>query len=314
MARKTLLFIYNPTAGKGVLKPKLSEVIEEFMKAKYEVTIYATQREHEATELVASKSENYDRIVCSGGDGTMHEVMEGLMQLPKEKRRPCGYIPAGTVNDFANSLVLPGKVEEDARVAVSEHISTYDIGSMNGNYFNYIAAFGAFTSVSYETPQSFKNVMGKAAYFLEGLIQLPSIQPYHLIIRGDNGIEIEDDFIFGMVTNARSVGGFPVFNKTALKLNDGVFEGVFVRNPKNPMELQSVVNAFLTKNTNEQIVAFRSSCFEILCEQEVSYTLDGEDGGNFKEVVIENHKAAVSYANADKKHSRKTKGKQVKKE
>lgn len=300
MEQKKLLFIYNPTAGKGVLKQKLSDVIEEFMKAEYEVTIYATRREHEATELVFELSENYDRIVCSGGDGTLHEVTEGLMQLPEEKRRPCGYIPAGTVNDFANALALPGKPEEDAKVAVSGKINSYDIGSMNGSYFNYIAAFGAFTSVSYETPQSFKNAMGRAAYFIEGLIKLPSIHPYHLIIRGDKGIEIEDDFIFGMVTNARSVGGFPIFRKTKMELNDGVFEGVFVKNPKNPIELQSVVNAFLTESSNDQIIAFRSSKFEILCDDEVSYTLDGEDGGNFKKVVIKNHKAAVYYANADK--------------
>ncbi len=298
MERKKLLFIYNPVAGKELLRPKLSEVIETFMKEDYLVTIFATRREHEATELVTELSAAYDRIVCSGGDGTIHEVMDGLMQLPEEERRPCGYIPAGTVNDFANSMFIPNKVEEAANVAVKGKLKTYDIGSMNGRYFNYIAAFGAFTSVSYETPQNFKNILGKAAYFLEGMMQLPSIHPYHMTIRGDHGIEVEDDFIFGMVTNAKSVGGFPIFKKTKMELNDGVFEGVFVRNPKNPVELQSVIGAFLTESSNDQIVAFRSSSFEIICSDEVSYTLDGEDGGNYKDVKILNHKAAITYVQA----------------
>lgn len=307
MQRKKLLFVYNPKAGKGLLKPRLSDVIEVFMKSQYEVTIYATQREHEATELISRLAEKYDRIVCSGGDGTLHEVMEGLMQLPQEKRRPCGYIPAGTVNDFASTMSLPSKIEEIAQVAVSGELMDYDIGSMNGNYFNYIAAFGAFTSVSYETPQAVKNILGRAAYLLEGLSKLPNIRPYHLIIRGDKDMEIEDDFVFGMVTNANSVGGFPVFRKTPLELNDGIFEGVFVKNPKNPLELQSVLTAFLTASSNDQIVAFRSSKFEIICDEEVSYTLDGEDGGNYNRVQIENHKAAITYVRAEEKSGRKMK-------
>ena len=284
------------------MKSHLSDVIEVFMEAEYEVTVFATRREHEATELVEELAAGYDRLICSGGDGTLHEVMEGLMHLPKEKRCPCGYIPAGTVNDFAHTMALPAKLEDIAKVAVSGQLTEYDVGSMNGAFFNYIAAFGAFTSVAYETPQTYKNIMGRAAYLLEGIVQLPTIHPYHMVIRGDNGLEFEDDFVFGMITNAKSVGGFPVFRKTPLRLDDGVFEGIFVKNPKNPMELQSVITAFLSASSNDQIVAFRSSKFEIICEDTVSYTLDGEDGGNYNRVQIENHKEAITYVRAkDKK-------------
>lgn len=294
MNRKKLLFIYNPASGKGLLKPHLSDVIEVFMQRHYEVTIYATQKQGDATKWIEKLSKNYDRIVCSGGDGTVHEVIEGMMRLKEEDRRPCGYIPAGTVNDFANTINLPGKIMEDAVVAVTGDKIPYDIGCMNGEYFNYVAAFGAFTSVAYETKQAVKNIMGKVAYFLEGVMQVPNIPTYHIVIRGDHGEEYEDDFVFGMVTNTRSVGGIPVFRKVPFKVGDGIFEGVFIRKPKNPMEMQAVVNAFVTGSTNDQIVAFRSSKFEIF-GKDISFTLDGEDGGVYDHIVIENMKKAITY-------------------
>lgn len=301
MKVKKLLFVYNPHAGKELMKRKLSAVIEQFCCDGYLVTVYATRGAGDATAIVAEQGLQFDRIVCSGGDGTMHETMEGLMQLPPEKRCPCGYIPAGTVNDFANSMKIPRKVELAAEIASRGNPIGYDIGEMNGKYFNYIAAFGAFTSVSYETPQTTKNVLGKGAYFLDALTKLPAIKPKHAIITVDNTTVIEDDFVFGMVTNSISVGGFPLFRKTKVSLNDGLFEGVFIRNPKNPVELQAVVAAFMSAKSNEQIITIRGKSFEIEGSEMLSYTLDGESGGEYKTVMIENHHRAVTYINKSRK-------------
>lgn len=294
MRDKKLLFIYNPCAGKGTMKNKLSDVIEIFMKADYEVTVYATQREAEATEIVVETGSRYDRIVCSGGDGTLHEVTQGLMQMPRDERPVCGYIPAGTVNDFARGLKLPMRVKLAAKVSAKDKVKPVDIGLMNGKCFTYVSAFGAFTSVSYETSQAAKNLLGRTAYILQGMAQLGNIKAYHAVIQTDKET-IEDDFIFGMVSNARSIGGFSFFKNGLVSLNDGLFEGVFIRKPKNPLELQAVLNSFVKLTPNEQILGFHSKRFVITSEEEIPYTLDGENGGSFKRTEIECCHRAIDY-------------------
>ena len=300
MERKTILFIYNPMAGKEIMRNKLSVAVEQFMEDDYAVTIYATRKSGDATVLVEELSEKFDRIVCAGGDGTLHEVMGGLMSISPEKRRPCGYIPTGTVNDFARSMHIPKDVKKAAMIAARGNLLPYDIGCMNGRYFNYIAAFGAFTSVAYQTPHTTKNILGKGAYFLQGLMELPTIHGYKMVIEYDEGV-LSGDFIYGMITNAKSVGGFSVFKKTPLSLNDGLFEGVFVKNPKNPLELNAVVTAFMGGNANAQIMTVRSSHFEIQVEEEASFTLDGEDGGKCSHVIIDNCSKAVTYLKKERK-------------
>ena len=295
MNRKKLLFIYNPHAGKEILRTKLSSVIECFMAEDYIVTIFATQREGEASHIVKEWGKDFDRVVCSGGDGTLHEVVDGMMRLDQNDRCPCGYIPTGTVCDLATSLLLPKKINEAARVSVKGQPLPYDIGSMNDMFFSYIAAFGAFTSVSYETPQTFKNILGRGAYWLQGILSLPGIKPYHTKIITDEGEQIEDDFVFGMVANSVSVGGFPLFRKSKVLLNDGYFEGLFVKNPKNPIELQAVMNAFMSAKFNKQIVPIRSKSFDITFDREAAFTLDGENGGSFSHVKIDNHYRALTF-------------------
>ncbi len=313
MERKKLLFIYNPLAGKTILKNKLSAVIELFMKQGFSVNIYATRYSGEAIEIVKEVGDQFDRIVCAGGDGTLHETMVGLMSFPKHKRCPCGFIPTGTVNDFANGIGIPKRIAPAAEVAGAGIEIPYDIGSMNDRYFNYIAAFGAFTAVSYETPQATKNILGRIAYFLDALTKLPQIKPYHMIVRVDGEHAAEDDFVLGMVTNAMSVGGFPLFKKSKVSLNDGLFEGIFVRNPKNPIELSAAVTALMGAKENEQIVLLRGKQFEIIGDEKTPYTVDGENGGEHKKVLIDNEHEAVTYIKSPEKMKNKRKSTSISK-
>lgn len=294
MEREKVLLIYNPHAGKGTMKNKLSDAMEIFMKAGFEVTVYATMEQGEASEIVCEKGEAYSRVICSGGDGTLHEVTQGLMQLPQETRPKCGYIPTGTVNDFATGIKLPKRILRAAEVASGDACHAYDIGEMNGQYFTYVAAFGAFTAVSYETPQATKNLLGKTAYILEGVSKLNSIKSIPVKVTAD-GIEWEEECILGMVTNAKSIGGLKLFRKKKVKLDDGYFDGIFVKTPKNPIELNQVMNYLLTGEPNQQIYMLQGSRIEIETENEVAYTLDGESGGSYTRAVIENHKQAITY-------------------
>ena len=207
---KRLLFIYNPHAGKELLKPKLADVIDIFVKAGYEVVAYPTQAYRDAYKKIKKYDSNeYDLVVCSGGDGTLDEVVTGMMKRDRDKRDPIGYIPTGTTNDFASSLHIPRGLLEAADNAVNGEVFSCDAGRFNDDIFVYIAAFGLFTDVSYQTKQSMKNVLGHLAYVLEGAKRLFNIPSYRVKVTHDDEV-IEDEFVYGMVTNSRSVGSiFP---------------------------------------------------------------------------------------------------------
>lgn len=288
---KKMLFIYNPNAGTGVLKPKLSDVLDIFVKAGYELTVYPTQRAHDAVEKVQKCRGKFDLIVCSGGDGTLDEVMTGMLLGGVEA--PLGYIPAGTTNDFAASLGIAKDILEAADTAVNGAPFPCDVGKFNDDYFIYIAAFGLFTDVSYETKQSMKNILGHLAYVLEGTKRIFNIPSYRIKVTHD-GEEFEDEFIFGMVTNSRSVGGFKGIIGPDVVFDDGEFEVTLIKTPKNPIELNELLGAILMKQINPQrMYSFKSSCIRFECMEEIPWTRDGEFGGAHSDVCIRDVKQAL---------------------
>ena len=289
---KKMLFIYNPNAGTGVLKPRLSDVLDTFVKAEYEVTVYPTQRAQDAVRKIQEYQGDYDLIVCSGGDGTLDEVVTGLQH--RQISVPLGYIPAGSTNDFAASLELPKDIVEAAETAVNGVAFPCDVGKFNSDYFIYIAAFGLFTDVSYETKQSMKNILGHLAYVLEGTKRIFNIPSYKIRVTHD-GEEFEDEFIYGMVTNSRSVGGFSGIIGPGVVFDDGEFEVTLIKTPKNPIELNELLGAILMKQINPQrMYAFKSGCVRFESMEEIPWTLDGEFGGAHSEVVVRNKKQALN--------------------
>lgn len=284
---KRLLFVYNPRAGKELLKPKLSDVIDIFVKAGYEVVVYPTQKYRDAYEKVISyESGQYDLIVCSGGDGTIDEVVTGMMK--REDRDPIGYIPTGTINDFANSLHIPKKILEAADTAVNGKAFACDVGKLDESMFVYVAAFGLFTDVSYETDQHAKNLLGHLAYILEGSKRLLKIPSYKMKVTYDGNV-IEDEFVIGMVTNSKSVGGVRNMIGNRGVFDDGLFEVTLIKTPKNPLDLSDILASFLIEQLDSKHV-YTFSAKEIVfeCEEEISWTLDGEFGGKHQRAEIVN--------------------------
>ncbi len=286
-----MLFIFNPKAGKGKIKTKLSEIIDIFNSNHYEVVIHATQYPKDAYEQAKKYAGNVDLIVCSGGDGTLDEVVSGIMESGTNV--PVGYIPAGSTNDFANSLAMPKNVVDAASMIMEEELYHCDIGRFNDEIFTYIAAFGLFTDVSYQTDQDLKNILGHVAYVLEGVKRLLDIKSYHMKVETEDRT-IEDNFIFGMITNSRSVGGFKNLTGKNVDMNDGLFEVTLITMPKNPLELQEILSAILTAEDNSDLVySFKASKLTLESDEEVPWTLDGEFGGDHKLVNIENKHSAL---------------------
>ncbi|SFR97745.1 diacylglycerol/lipid kinase family protein [Anaeromicropila populeti] len=289
---KKVLFVMNPKSGKATIKNALFEILDLFTKNNFITTVYATQKSKDAIEIIEKVGEEYELIVCSGGDGTLDEVVTGILNA--KLNTPIGYIPAGSTNDFAKSLGIPSRKMEAAKLIVHGKEFQCDIGVFNQSYFVYIAAFGIFTDVSYSTPQSTKNLIGHMAYLLEGVKSLSLLQSYHLIVEHDEEV-IEDDFIFGMITNSISVGGFKSFRGQKVQFDDGLFEVLLIRMPKNPLELQSILGALILNDINKDYMCFfKTSELTIHSEQEVSWTLDGEFGGLHKTVLIQNKQKEIT--------------------
>lgn len=298
---KRMMFIFNPHAGKAQIKNKLSDILNIFTESGYEITVYPTQTATDAMEKTKNlPKKKYDLVVCSGGDGTLDQVVTGMMR--RDEKLPIGYIPAGSTNDFANSLKIPKNMLKAADIVVNGTQFFSDIGAFGNDYFVYIAAFGIFTDVSYQTKQEAKNILGHAAYILEGMKRLNSIKSYRIQIECKDEI-IKDDFIYGMVTNSISVGGFKNMTGKNVLLDDGLFEMVFIKKPKNPIELQEIIATLLIENLDsEYIYSVKSDRVKVSCEEEVPWTLDGEFGGNHSLIEIVNHKQALPIiVNYDKK-------------
>lgn len=288
---KKLLFIYNPKAGKAKIRNKLADILDIFADAGYELTVYPTRSRGDARHIMEVRSRDYDLVVCSGGDGTLDETVTGMIE--SGFRTPIGYIPAGSTNDFGGSLSLPKNMIRAAEIVVEGRSFPCDIGAFNEDVFVYVAAFGILAEISYETDQDAKNLLGHTAYLLEGMKRLSSLKSFPMRVSYEDKIIVED-FIFGMVTNSLSVGGFKNITGKDVKLDDGLFEVTLIKRPKNPIELNNIIVSLLNRNIDTDVMySFRTARLNLESTDPVPWTLDGENGGSHKSVKIQNICKAV---------------------
>lgn len=282
---KTLLFIYNPADGKAKITSALGEVTALFQKEDWLVTLYATKAAGDAVNAVQELGGSYDRIVCSGGDGTLSEVVTGMIH--GGLKQPLGYLPAGSTNDFSKTLRLPANLQKAAAIAAAGDPFACDMGQFNDNHiFVYVAAFGLFTNVAYETPQEIKQILGHAAYVLKGIQSLTDITSYSMTIEHD-GVMEEGNFIYGMVSNSVSVGGFQGMKNHDVILDDGKFEVLLVEAPTSLAQLNAIIAALLARTPNEKVRSFQTSNISFHCNTPVAWTLDGEYGGDHADSYVE---------------------------
>ena len=289
-----LLFIYNPLSGTGQVKGALAPILDVFTKAGWITTSYPTQCAGDASRAVRELGAQFDRIICAGGDGTLSEVVSGLMEM--DSPPPVGYIPFGSTNDCAATLHLPKKPREAALVAAGTGVAApTDIGLLNDRPFVYVAAFGAFTKVAYDTPQDLKNTFGHLAYIFAGIASLPSIAPYHMKVEYDGQV-LEDDFFFGMVSNTQSIGGVKPPKAEQVVLDDGLFEVTLVKRPISLSDLTDGLQALINLSPADHsgvLVQFQARDLVFTCDQPVSWTVDGEFGGSAPVSRISNRRRAL---------------------
>ena len=298
---KKMLFIMNPYSGMRRASRYLADIIALFNRNGYEVITHMTGAQGEAIDVVARTAEKVDLVVCCGGDGTFNETVTGLLRSGVDT--PIGYIPAGSTNDFATSMKLSTNVMEAARDIVEGKPVAYDIGKFGDRYFSYVASFGAFTKASYATPQSIKNALGHTAYVLEGITELSQIRKEH--VRMELGGEIvEDDFIFGAISNSTSVGGVLNLDPNLVDMADGKLEVLLVRVPRDLVELAECIKAVQSQQYNCSVITFRSAeKIKVFSNPLMPWTLDGEREEGHIHVDVENVHLAIRLIQREKSNA-----------
>ncbi|MBO6164739.1 MAG: YegS/Rv2252/BmrU family lipid kinase [Lachnospiraceae bacterium] len=284
---RRVLIIINPNAGKEQIKGKLTDILDAFTKAGYWTEVYVTQRPGDATTIARTEGARFERVVCCGGDGTLDETLNGLMQLPTEKRPELGYISAGTTNDFAHSLALPADMKEAAAVAAHGKSFAIDVGKMNDTYFSYTVGFGAFTDVSYATRQDLKKVLGHQAYIMEGAREITNLRAHHMVVEA-NGKTYEGDYLLGMISNSLRVAGITGVWGEDIDMDDGLFEVNLLRQPGDLVGWGDLITAFfVTHEESEHITRLKTDHITFHSEEPINWVQDGEFGGSMTDVNIE---------------------------
>lgn len=283
---KTILLVVNPCSGQKKAKKQLCDIVEVFNRAGYKVLTYITACPGDGETAVMNYASEVDRIVCCGGDGTFNETVSGVLKSGKEI--PIGYIPSGSTNDFAASLHLSSNLLQAAQDAANGTPRRLDVGCFGGRYFTYVASFGAFTRTSFTTPQSMKNIMGHAAYVLSGIQELSQLHSRRLRFELKDDLVIEDDFIFGAISNSTSVGGVLTLAPDLVDMTDGMFELLLIRTPKDLFELGECVRALQQKDYSCPMLTFlKTDCVTVFPPEDMPWTLDGEQEHGHWEVSVQ---------------------------
>jgi len=280
----------------------LPEILAVFNRADYDVRVYVTADTGDAITATQRLAKDMDLVVCCGGDGTFNETVTGL--LGAGLQLPVGYIPAGSTNDFATSLGLSADPVEAARQIVEGTPVLYDAGKFAERYFTYVASFGAFTKVSYSTPQSAKNLLGHVAYLLEGMQELPQLRKHHLKLTLDGEEVLEDDYIFGAICNSTSVGGVMTLDPKQVDLQDGRFEVLLVRTPKSLQEISECLLALQKQQYNNTMMTFRSAAtITVEADPDMPWTLDGEKEEGHEKITVQNLHNAIKILRKEEKEN-----------
>lgn len=291
MNRKKVLVLINPNSGKKNSKESVLDALNVFSAKNYQMEIYLSQKPMDVTHYIEENGKRFDVVAVFGGDGTLNEAANGLMKL---KHKPViSYFPTGTMNDFGTNFGLTNDMKQCANIACAGHIESFDVGKMNSRYFNYVAGFGAFCNVSYETKQELKKQIGNLAYIIKALHEIPNLHPYHVKMNLDGKV-FEKDLMFGLIINGNRVAGFEMVEQADNTFKDGLFDIILVEHTPNPLELYNYPLGVLHPELNMKYVErYQAKSIIIESQEKLAWTLDGEEGEETLVARVENISQAL---------------------
>jgi len=287
------LLIMNPRAGKMQGKRYLGEIIWLFSERGYDCSVQMTRKPGDGLPICRSMAKDFDLVIAIGGDGTLNEVIAGMMESGEKK--PLGFIPAGSTNVFSGNLGFPKQILKAARQILDGTPHPFDLGTINGRYFSFIAAFGAFTKTSNATPQSAKNALGQFAYVLQALKDFPMIKPIH--VRVETPLQVfEGDYIFGAFCNSLTVAGIVKLSKKTVDLHDGLLEILLIKYPTTPNQISRTINALNTQRYEPELITFCSTDrATIFAPADTEWTVDGDYAQGSDRIRIETLHNAIQF-------------------
>lgn len=291
MNRKKVLVLINPNSGKKNSKESVLDALNVFSANNYQMEIYLSQKPMDVTHYIEENGKRFDVVAVFGGDGTLNEATNGLMKL---KHKPViSYFPTGTMNDFGTNFGLTNDMKQCANIACVGHIESFDVGKINSRYFNYVAGFGAFCNVSYETKQELKKQIGNMAYIIKALHEIPNLHPYHVKMNLDGKV-FEKDLMFGLIINGNRVAGFEMVEQADNTFKDGLFDIILVEHTPNPLELYNYPLGVLHPELNMKYVErYQVKSIIIESQEKLAWTLDGEEGEETLVARVENISQAL---------------------
>lgn len=291
MNRKKVLVLINPNSGKKNSKESVLDALNLFSANNYQMEIYLSQKPMDVTRYIEENGERFDVVAVFGGDGTLNEATNGLMKL---KHKPViSYFPTGTMNDFGTNFGLTNDMKQCANIACAGHIESFDVGKMNSHYFNYVAGFGAFCNVSYETKQELKKQIGNLAYIIKAIHEIPNLHPYHVKMNLDGKV-FEKDLMFGLIINGNRVAGFEMVEQADNTFKDGLFDIILVEHTPNLLELYNYPLGVLHPELNMKYVErYQAKSIIIESQEKLAWTLDGEEGEETLVARVENISQAL---------------------
>ncbi|WP_373211537.1 diacylglycerol/lipid kinase family protein [Holdemanella biformis] len=291
MNRKKVLVLINPNSGKKNSKESVLDALNLFSANNYQMEIYLSQKPMDVTRYIEENGERFDVVAVFGGDGTLNEATNGLMKL---KHKPViSYFPTGTMNDFGTNFGLTNDMKQCANIACVGHIESFDVGKMNSHYFNYVAGFGAFCNVSYETKQELKKQIGNLAYIIKAIHEIPNLHPYHVKMNLDGKV-FEKDLMFGLIINGNRVAGFEMVEQADNTFKDGLFDIILVEHTPNLLELYNYPLGVLHPELNMKYVErYQAKSIVIESQEKLAWTLDGEEGEETLVARVENISQAL---------------------
>lgn len=291
MNRKKVLVLINPNSGKKNSKESVLDALNVFSANNYQMEICLSQKPMDVTHYIEENGKRFDVVAVFGGDGTLNEATNGLMKL---KHKPViSYFPTGTMNDFGTNFGLTNDMKQCANIACAGHIESFDVGKINSRYFNYVAGFGAFCNVSYETKQELKKQIGNMAYIIKALHEIPNLHPYHVKMNLDGKV-FEKNLMFGLIINGNRVAGFEMVEQADNTFKDGLFDIILVEHTPNPLELYNYPLGVLHPELNMKYVErYQAKSIIIESQEKLAWTLDGEEGEETLVARVENISQAL---------------------
>lgn len=271
-------FIYNPYSGENTILDNIDTVIRVHQKYGYWVVPFRISKDFELIDAFKDIDDSYKYVLIAGGDGTVDNVVNVMKKIGINI--PIAILPVGTANDFAKFIGMPSNIEKACEQILESESCELDLGKVNDKYFINVASTGLFTDVSQKTDENLKNTIGKLAYYVKGIEQIPNFRKLNVKVTSENMV-FEGDMYLILVFNGQTAGNFKLAYKA--DASDGLLDVIIIKAGM----IKDIITLFIKMLRSEHLedfkglIYFKTDKLQIECYEDILTDIDGERGPDF---------------------------------